>query len=189
MKKMAMGVAAVWVAVAVGLLVPPNLRAQDTAKMPEPTTTPVEHYYRLDFVVQELTEAGTVNNSRRYVALLETGSSGQQIRTGSRIPVATGAGNMSTQIQYVDVGVNFDVRQAREVGDKLRFNVKAEISSIADDNSGGASGHLVGDPVIRQNRWDSVVLIPVGKPTVVFSADDLDSKGKMQVELTATKVE
>jgi hypothetical protein len=43
--------------------------------------------------------------------------------------------------------------------------------------------------VIRQNKWDSSVLIPVGKPTLVFSADDLDSKGKMQVELTATKVE
>jgi hypothetical protein len=29
----------------------------------------------------------------------------------------------------------------------------------------------------------------VGKPTLVFSADDLDSKGKMQVVVTATKVE
>jgi len=28
-------------------------------------------------------------------------------------------------------------------------------------------------------------VIPVDKPTLVFSADDLDDKGKMQVELTA----
>jgi hypothetical protein len=33
------------------------------------------------------------------------------------------------------------------------------------------------------------VLISIGKPTVVFSSDDLDSKGKMQVEVTAAKVE
>ncbi len=47
----------------------------------------------------------------------------------------------------------------------------------------------VGEPVIRQNVWDSTVLVPIGKPTVVFSSDDLDSKGKMQVEVTATRVE
>jgi hypothetical protein len=33
------------------------------------------------------------------------------------------------------------------------------------------------------------VLIPIGKPTVVFSSDDLGDKGKLQVELTATRVE
>ena len=43
--------------------------------------------------------------------------------------------------------------------------------------------------MVRQNKWDSTVLIPIGKATVVYSADDLDSKGKMQVEVTAVRVE
>jgi hypothetical protein len=47
----------------------------------------------------------------------------------------------------------------------------------------------IGEPVIRQNSWDSTVAIPIGKPTVVGSSDDLDSKGKLQVEVTATRVE
>jgi hypothetical protein len=37
--------------------------------------------------------------------------------------------------------------------------------------------------------WDSIVLVTIGKPTVVFSSDDLDSKGKMQVEVTAARVD
>jgi hypothetical protein len=195
MKKMLMSAAVVWVAVAVGLLVPPSLRGQDTAKAPASEANPPLHFYRLNLTVEEVNEAGKVGNSRGYVATVGTGGSDlpgfsdQHIRTGSRIPILTGSHNGGTDFQYVDVGVNFDVRQVREIGDKVSFRLVAEISSLADDNSGGASGNLRGDPVIRQNRWDSVVLIPVGKPTVVFSADDLDSKGKMQVEVTATRVE
>jgi hypothetical protein len=34
--------------------------------------------------------------------------------------------------------------------------------------------------------WDAPVLIPIGKPTVVFSSDALESKGGMQLVVTAT---
>jgi hypothetical protein len=43
--------------------------------------------------------------------------------------------------------------------------------------------------VIRQNTWVGPVVIPVGKPTVVFSSDALESKGGMQVSVTATLLE
>jgi hypothetical protein len=39
---------------------------------------------------------------------------------------------------------------------------------------------------MRQNKWEAVVLIPIGKSTVVFSSDDLDNKGSMQMLVTAT---
>ena len=72
--------------------------------------------------------------------------------------------------------------------DKLSFNLSAVVSSLAPESKvhfeAGAN-----DPVIRQNRWQATVAIPVGKPTVVFSSDDLDDTGKMQVELMATPVE
>jgi hypothetical protein len=173
---------AIWVAVAAGLLVSPGLRAQDSAKASTSEANPPEHFYRLIFTLDEINDAGKVDNSRSYIATIVTGRPGgqQRIRTGSRIPIATGTAGGSTQFQYLDLGVNFDVRQVKEVGDK--------VSSLAQEQH-LVAGSPVGDPVIRQNRWDSVVLIPVGKPTVVFSADDLDSKGKMQVELTATRME
>jgi hypothetical protein len=180
---------AIWVAVAVSLLVSPGLRAQDSAKASTSEANPPEHFYRLNFTLEEINDAGKVDNSRSYIAMIVTGRpGGQQIRTGSRIPIATGTASGSTQFQYLDLGVNFDVRQVKDVGDKVSFNLSAEVSSLAQEQH-LVAGSPVGDPVIRQNRWDSVVLIPVGKPTVVFSADDLDSKGKMQVELTATRME
>jgi hypothetical protein len=183
MRKMAMGVA-----VMAMVLASVGLRAQDAAKDAAPASP--EHYYRLNLTVEEINDAGKVDNTRSYVATIVTGHGGgqQQIRTGSRIPIATGSHDGSTQFQYVDVGVNFDVHQVKEIGDKLSFTLTAEVSSLAQEEH-AVAGSPVGDPVIRQNKWDSSVLIPVGKPTLVFSADDLDSKGKMQVELTATKVE
>jgi hypothetical protein len=178
---------AMWVAVAVGLVAPLPVWAQDTTKV-STSETPA-HYYRLNFTVEDVNDAGKVDNTRTYIATIATGQGGrQQIRTGSRIPIATGTSSGSTQFQYIDVGVNFDVLQVKEAGEKLSFSLKAEISSLGQEQH-PIAGTPVGDPVIRQNQWDSAVLIPLGKPTVVFSSDDLDSKGKMQVELTATKVE
>lgn len=106
--------------------------------------------------------------------------------TAERERLAGGAG--ATGCEYIDLGMDFDVRHVNESGDFLSFGLRAEISSIASSVS-EASSPLRGKPVIRQNSWDSMVKIPIGKPTVVSSADDLDSKGKLQVEVTATRIE
>ncbi|MDE3062329.1 MAG: hypothetical protein KGJ51_04650, partial [Acidobacteriota bacterium] len=59
-----------------------------------------------------------------------------------------------------------------------------EISSIADSLDA-----RIQQPIIRQNRWRAPVLVPLGKPTVVFKSDSLDSKGSLQVTVTATPLE
>ena len=43
-------------------------------------------------------------------------------------------------------------------------------------------------PVIRQNRWSAVASVSLGKPTTLFSSDDIASKRRMEVELTATEI-
>lgn len=176
-------------------LLPLAIRAQSPA---ESTAASPQHFYHLHFAVAELDAAGKATNTRSYEETVATTGSGhavgdQQIKVGSRVPIATGsygsngspANLANTQFQYIDLGVNLDVRDAMEHGEKLGFRIKAEISSVARQTE--IAG--VGEPIIRQNVWDSTVLIPIGKPTVVFSSDDLDSKGKMQVEVTATRVE
>lgn len=160
--------------------------AQDKSA-PEPHKSP-GHFYKLNLAVEEADGAGKVTNTRSYVATIEAlgdGAPPQEIRTGSKIPIATGADHGTTQFQYLDLGVNFDVRKVEEVGDKVSFSLTAEVSSLSQQP--GSVGP--GDPVIRQNKWSSNVLIPLNKPTVVFSADDLEDKGKMQVELTATRID
>ena len=183
---------ATFVAIFTLSLLPVAARAQN-AQDAAPATP--QHFYHVHFVVAELDAGGKVTNTRSYEETIATTGSGhvvgdQQIKTGSRVPIATGsyganANPANTQFQYIDLGVNLDVREAIEHGEMLGFRLKAEVSSVARQTE--IAG--VGEPVIRQNVWDSTVLVPVGKPTMVFSSDDLDSKGKMQVEVTATPVE
>lgn len=190
-----MGKAMVWAAVLTFAGAPMGILAQDAQATAKPAPPP-DHFYKLTLVVEEANDAGKVVNARSYVATIDTntqveshGRPDQQIRTGARIPVATssGPGSAIESWQYMDVGVDFDVRGPKEIGDKLAFNLVADISSLA--NPAGQSADPLSHPVVRTNKWSSNVLIPIGKATVVYSADDLDSKGKMQVEVTATRVE
>jgi hypothetical protein len=187
------------------LLIPalaPRVGAQDTAKAPE-TSKPPEppaHYYHLQYVIQELGNDGKPVNSRTYSTIVGTDRHEQfsAIRTGSRVPIITGAlhgpsgeakeGKLEYQYQYLDIGVNIDTQNVHEVGRQLAIDLKAEISALADTAPSTATG-LVNDPVVRQNSWQASVLIPVGKPTVVFSSDALDSKGATQLVVTATPMQ
>jgi hypothetical protein len=169
--------------------------AQESTPAPEPTKAPQTpgHFYHIDFVVQELGADGKPVNIRSYAATVSTDprDHGTSIRTGSRIPVATGSypsgspqALVNTQFQYVDVGVNIDARNAHEIGRQLSLDLVADVSSIGATND--ASLH---QPVIRQNKWQASVLIPIGKATVVFTSDSLDSKGSMQIVATATALQ
>lgn len=149
-------------------------------------------YYHLEFVVQELGKDGKPTNSRTYTTTVNTDSRGSaSIRTDSRIPFVTGSystgpqdsSHMNTQYQYQDVGVNIDAQRAHEIGRQLSLELTANITSVAEDDP------RVHEPIIRQNKWQAVVLIPIGKPTVVFTSDALDSKGSMQLAVTATPVQ
>jgi hypothetical protein len=162
-------------------------QTQNAAKSPELPT----HYYHLEFVVQELGADGKTVNSRAYSTTVTTYSrDASVIRANSRVPIATGTYSagakesevVNTQFQYQDVGVHIDVRNAHEIGRLLTLSLTADVSSIGGTAFLGATH----EPIIRQNKWESWVLIPIGKPTVVFNSDDLDSKGSMQMVVTAT---
>jgi len=144
-------------------------------------------YFRLDFAVQEL-DGGKIVNSRHYLTTIpvptKTGE-GSVIRTGSKVPIATGVvGGQESQFTYIDLGVNIDCHSAKEVDGNLALNVNAEISNAASMPTSPAR-----NPVIRQTKWGANVIVPVGKPTVIFSSDDLTTKGQIQLELTATPIQ
>lgn len=143
-------------------------------------------YFKLDFVVKELDESRTVS-SRNYATMVATGQSsrGCSIRTGNRVPIQTNsAGTANVQVNYYDVGVNIDCNTATELGSQLSLVVSADISSLPAGRE--ASSTL--PPVVRQNRWTGNVVVTIGKATTLFSSDDLDSKRKMQLELTVNPV-
>lgn len=179
------------------LALPALTRAQDADKTAE-QSKPAEpakaapHFYHLVFQVQELDAAGKPANSRTFTTSVSTerGFRGS-LRTGSRIPVATGASSDEkagsstvTQFQYIDIGVKFDISDVSTAGSKLAMHLDMEISRIAD-----ALDARTLQPVIRQNRGTAQALLPLAKPTIVFSSDSLDSKGSLQVVVTATPLE
>jgi hypothetical protein len=135
-------------------------------------------FYKLDFVVKELS-AGKVTNSRAYSTITRAEHSSQSIRTGDKVPVSAG-GNAFT---YLDVGVNIDVMDVAQTGADLRMHVTADISSAEKDTG------LPNAPIIRQTRWSSDVVVPLKRATVLFSSDSPASKSQTQLELTATMVQ
>lgn len=154
--------------------------AQDNTS--KPASTP-GHFYKLVYVFQEVSDSGKVTNSRTYMTNVQVGLDGVQIRAGNRVPMGTGPSGDFSQWQYVDMGVNVDSRRAEEIDGKLGLQVTAESNDFAPPTK------EVPHPVIRQNKWSATVLVPIGKPVVIFSSDDLNSKDKIQVELTATRID
>jgi hypothetical protein len=165
-----------------------DAKAQDAAKTPPPP----DHYYHLDLVVQEVGAEGKPVNSRSCSTTVVTNShKNPSIRANSRIPVpfgpfstdAKGNAPVNTNYQYQDVGVRFDIRDVHDVGRLLTLNLTADVNTVGGTAVPGTDDRQT---TLRHNQWESEVLIPIGKPTVVFKSDDFDSKGSMQVLVTAT---
>ncbi len=158
---------------------------QEAAKAPDGPA----RFYHLEFVVREIGEDGKPRNSRSYTTMVSTDIHDREmsIRTNSKIPVLTSENGPQSpaQFQYQDVGVNIDVRRTHEVDRQLSLDLVAVVSSVA------SASDIAGtrQPVFRENKWQASVLIPIGKPAVVFTSDSLDSKGSMQVVVTATPLQ
>ena len=138
-------------------------------------------FYKFDFVIKEA-DGGKVLNSRAYSLLVSTSSTRNkgEVRAGSKIPYKSSS--TDSQYQIVDVGVNIDVLDIKEIQDHLSFYTVVEVSPLPSNPPDPLR------PPIRQNRWTSTVVVSLKKPTVLFSSDNVDSKSQMQVEVTATPI-
>lgn len=137
------------------------------------------HYYRLDFTIKEV-ESGKTINSRSYSTMASTHQK-TEVRTGTKLPYGSAQTN---SLHYLDLGVSIDCIDPVQMGNQLSVRIKVDVSSVADDGDKNPSGV----PIIRQNAWDSVVILPLSQATTIYSSDDLTSKRKMQLEVLATPV-
>ncbi len=136
-------------------------------------------YFHLDFLVKEL-DNGKVVNARHYTTSTSTVDYNGTIRSGSKVPVPATSSGTDSAFTYIDVGVNIDCRNAKQIQNDLALNVTSDISTAVPGPK---------QPVIRQTRWSANVIVPIGQPTVIFSSDDVAGKGQMQLELTATAIQ
>jgi len=165
-------------------------RAQDDSKeTPAPTSKskPVQAY-RLDFAFNELSD-GKIVNTRQYSMNLTAGDT-NEIKIGTRVPIATASGpdiGAGVQYQYLDVGTNINA-QLREHGDEWVLVVRSDVSNL---DTGNQSEHGSGSlplPIVRQIKISGSTLLVIGKPILIGSMDDPNSKRQFQLEVTVTRL-
>lgn len=159
--------------------------AQDQAKkpeMPETKNASTRTSYRLVVNLFELENNKRVNE-RSFQLVAATGAGSSRLDAGTRVPVTYKEG----QSQYMNVGVNLDCRLRDETG-KLFADVRFELSSFAVPEQ-GAEVKTLNMPVLRNYNGEVDTQLTPGKPQVIASLDDVNSKKRVQVELTAFKVE
>ena len=158
-----------------------NATAQEKqAKEPKPITlTRPNATYKVEFSVYEV-QNGKRLNARKYMTLADDGQ-GARIRVGSQVPLVVGG---SGGYQYKDIGMNIDCRpHGDENGVSLDLTV--EMSSVLKPEESHQSNE---HPVFRTDRSSLVAVVPLGKPTVTSTMDDVSSDRRYEIEVTATKV-
>ncbi len=141
--------------------------------------------YRLDFSFNEIADGKSVNT--RHYSMNLTPGGGDEIKIGTRVPVANGSSPNATspaQYQYMDIGTQIWA-QLRDQGDELVLLVRGEVSNL-DMEAGEHASAL--PPVVRQIKINGDTLLVVGKPIVIGSVDDPNSKRQFQLEVMVTKL-
>ena len=160
------------------------LTAQETPKKDAPEAHS-HKFYKVSFLIYEL-EDGKKINERTYNFPVSTDNGigrRSSMRVGTRVPVVT----KETQVQYLDVGLDLSC-DVNELADKLLVNSSVEITSFALPEQ-AADPRSGGNPVFRNIRQNFTTVVTPGKPALVTTMDDVNSKKRMQVEVTATRIE
>ncbi len=152
--------------------------AQDSsAPKAVPETEKAVNAYRLDFSVNEM-EDGKKINTRQYSMNLNA-EDANEIKIGTRVPVEAKQG----EFQYLDVGTSIWCRVG-ERASGLPIAVRAEISNFAMPEQQAQQTR----PVLRQLSIRASTVAQLGKPMIVGSVDDPNSKRQFQLEVTVTKL-
>jgi hypothetical protein len=150
---------------------------ESSAPKAAPETEKAVNAYRLDFSVNEM-EDGKKINTRQYSMNLNADDA-NEIKIGTRVPVDIKQG----EFQYLDVGTSIWCRLGERVSG-LPINVRAEISNFATPDQQAQQTR----PVLRQLSIKASTVAQLGKPMVVGSVDDPNSKRQFQLEVTVTKL-
>jgi len=179
-------------AVSAGLLLAGSLAAaQETPKAASPPSeapAKLAFVYRLDFVVREL-EGGKRINSRDY-SLSAKSHEWASLRVGSRVPAYPYESKGDKGIQYQNAGIDIDCRP-EERDDEALLSTRFESTSlvapqkVAEERGSGA---VYLGPTFRQVRFTGDALVPLGKPTVIATLDDVATNHRYEIEVTVTKV-
>ena len=138
--------------------------------------------YRVTYTITDI-DGGKRAGSQHF-SLVVTPEEKSILKQGNRVPIATGstgegATTLTTQFQYLDVGINIDASVSGE-----QLHSKIEQSSLADEKS-GLGGQ---DPIVHQALLEGWSVLEPGKPFVLGSIDIPGTTRHQEVEVTSELV-
>jgi hypothetical protein len=141
--------------------------------------------YKLAFSIFELQEGKKINQ-RDYSLLVEADDrSGNKLKIGTKVPIDAGNG----QVTYADVGLELECSVAETVNNKLSLRVDLGVSNFAVPEQNADPRTAGSRPVLRAVTQRVRAVVTAGKPQIITSMDDVNSTKRLQVEVTATKMD
>jgi len=149
-----------------------------------------ENFFKLAFVMYELDD-GKRTNQRDYTMIGRTDNQPSSIRVSTRVPIYTEVKGNDKQYTYIDAGLNIRCSLKEQVDRRLQFHCDIEMSSFIRPEQIANATEKAGPeaPVMRTTRTESWALLTLGKPAVFTTVDDINSAKRMQIEVTATKLD
>jgi hypothetical protein len=165
-----------------------RVMAQTDALAPKANETKAEtvsQTYRLTYTLTEIDGSKRIGTQHYAVTVSADEKNGwnfSRIKLGSKVPIATASTQPDkparTEFQYVDVGLNIEVR-VRQLASGVEVNSDIDQSSVSEETSSVGSG----DPVIRQTVLKNTALLTPGKPVMLGSMDLPGSTRHLDIEV------
>ena len=144
-----------------------------------------ENFFKLAFVMYELDDAKRTNQ-RDYMLIARAENLPSSIRVSTRVPVYTEERKMT----YVDAGLTIRCSLKEQIDRRVQLHCDIEISSFVRPEQIASSGNAgPAAPVLRTTRTESWALLTLGKPAILTTVDDINSAKRMQIEVTATRLD
>jgi len=153
---------------------------QDFPKMPPGAPT-----YKVAMSIYELQDGKRINQRDYSLLVVADDRSGNRLKIGTKTPLSVD----SDKITYADVGFEMECSLVEASNNKvvLRFDLNISSFAIPEQNTDPRTAGL--RPVLRGVTQRTRAALTPGKPQIVTSVDDVNSNKRMQVEVTATKIE
>ena len=148
-----------------------------------------ENFFKLAFVMYELDD-GKRTNQRDYMLIGRTDNHPSSIKVSTRLPIYTKEKAGDKEYTYIDVGLRINCSLKEQVDRRVQLNCDIELSSFVRPEQIASSGNNIPPaPVLRTTRTESWALLTLGKPAVFTTVDDINSAKRLQIEVTATKID
>ncbi len=159
---------------------------KEASETQEAKAAPVENFYRLSFVIYEV-EDGKRTNQRDYSMIGRTnGGPPATIRSATRVPIYS----EEKKVTYVDAGLDIRCSLKEMVLGRLQAQCDVNISNfVLQDQIADGGRSAVGAPVMRTTNASTWAVLAPGKPAIISTIDDVNSKKRTQIEVTATRLE